>query len=103
MTRLWSPSKESRISVAPVATKMRVAAPRPNIALLLAERGDKPPQREAIEVPIHGDADAAGNFDIQQGTLRHHRGHGTALDNLHGKKCCSAGRILRGRRRCLRG
>jgi hypothetical protein len=26
-----------------------VAAPRPNIALLLAERGDKPPQREAIE------------------------------------------------------
>ena len=52
------------MSVAPVATKMRVAAPRPNIALLLAERGDKAPQREAIEVPLHGNADTAGHFDI---------------------------------------
>ena len=52
--------------VAPVAAKMRVAAPKPNIALRPAQRGDKPPQREAIEVPLHGDADAAGNFHIRR-------------------------------------
>jgi len=91
------------MSVAPVATKMRVAAPKPNIALLPAQSGDKPSQREAIEVPLHSDADATGNFDIQRGTLRHNRGYGMGLDNLHGNKRCRAGRIMRGRRRCRRG
>src|SRR5208337_1938718 len=48
---------------------MRVAAPIPNIALLLLQRCNQARQRQGIEAADHTDAAAAGQFDKQSRAL----------------------------------
>lgn len=78
------------MSVVPVATEMRVAAPRPSIALLAAERGNKPPQSEGIEVLIHRNAEAAWNLNQQRRRLRH-RDQDSLFNKMHRKQRHRAG------------
>src|ERR1035437_2625470 len=53
------------MSVFPVATKMRVAAPKPSIALRLFEHGDQPCQRCRVETGRHCNAPPACQFNEQ--------------------------------------
>src|ERR1035437_5759116 len=53
------------MSVLPVATKMRVAAPKPSIALRLFEHGDQPCQRGRVETRRYCNAPTTCQFDQQ--------------------------------------
>src|ERR1035437_2489461 len=58
------------MSVLPVATKMRVAAPKPSIALHLFEHGDQPCQRGRVETGRYSNAPPACQFNQQRVVLR---------------------------------
>src|ERR1035437_10121789 len=58
------------MSVLPVATKMRVAAPKPSIALHLFEHGDQPCQRGRVETGRYCNAPPACQFNQQRVVLR---------------------------------
>src|ERR1035437_650442 len=53
------------MAVLPVATKIRVAAPKPSIALRLFEHGDQPCQRCCVETSRHCNAPPACQFNQQ--------------------------------------
>src|ERR1035437_3218498 len=57
------------MSVFPVATKMRVAAPKPSIALRLFEHGDQPCQRCRVETSRYCNAPPACQFNQQRVVL----------------------------------
>ena len=52
------------MSVFPVATKMRVAAPIPSIVLRLVEHGDQPDQSRGIKACCYADAASLGQDQV---------------------------------------
>src|ERR1017187_6313495 len=63
------PLKPRRMAVLPVATKMRVSAPKPSIALRLFEHGDQPCQLSRVETSRHCNAPPACQFNQQWAVL----------------------------------
>src|ERR1035441_2752993 len=71
---------------------MRVAAPRPSIALRLFEHGDQPCQRGRVETSSHANAPTADQLDMEAcPVVRRMPGRRRPLDQFNGNKRDSRG------------